>query len=128
MTMALLVGLWVAGGCISTSIHTGKTFKDGYVVQKYRFDKDESYEFIREWYKDPQCKKKANTEKEAGKVRIGNAISNMMNPGLTEIDFTHDGKTYPGVIQIKGNELFVGVSLDESNRPAFPGLFAYSKK
>jgi hypothetical protein len=128
MSIALLIGLWVTNGCISTSIQNGKALKDGFVIQKYRFANDESYEFIREWYKDPQCKTKKTTDKEAGKIKIGNAIASAMNSGLTEIDFTHNGKTYPGVFQIKGNELFVGVSLDETSRPAFPGMFAYNHK
>lgn len=126
LTLTLLAGIW-STTCIQTQISNVNT---GYVQETYTFEKTGTFEFKREWFKDPKCTLPDGTDTEAGLVVVGAKINTFFMPGeVYEADFNTQSGEDLGAVTIRSNVLHIARGVKNSSfRNTMLSLFDYTKK
>lgn len=129
LTTALLVGIW-STTCIQTQIN--KTINhSGYVQETYTIEKEGTFEFKRQWFKDSSCTNPDGSDTETGTIELGNKVQSFFVTGETyEANFNTQSGIDLGAVAIKENQslrLARGVR-NSSMRNTMLSLFEYRKQ
>lgn len=129
ITTALLVGIWTTT-CIQTQIN--KTINhSGYVKETYTIEKDGSFEFKRDWYRDSSCSDANGSDSESGTIEIGSKLQGLFFTGETfEANFNTQSGVDLGAVSIKENHSlkFARGVRNSSMRNTMLSLFEYVKQ
>lgn len=127
ITLALLAGIW-STTCIRTQMSPDR---QGHVVETYNIQEDGTFEFKRDWFRDPQCSEPSGTDIESGTLEIGAKINTFFSPGNSyEANFSSEGGIDLGAVSLKENEYIMiarGVK-NSTFRNSMLSLFQYRKK
>lgn len=126
LTFALLAGIW-STTCIQTQV---SNWGQGHVIETYTIGLDRSYEFKREWFRDPKCTEPQGTDIESGTIELGREIQSLFTiPGTYEANFSSQGGIDLGAIAVQKNTLRISRGIKNSSmRNTMLGLFEYVKQ
>ena len=130
LEIILLVGIWTTN-CIQTQLGgSNRPVNFGYVKETYTIENDATYEFKREWFRDPVCLEPRGTDTETGFLELGELIQGGMFAGTSyQADFSsHQGIDFGAISlnQKKSIKVARGVP-NNSMRNTMLSLFEYKK-
>lgn len=126
LILSLLAGIWTTT-CIQTQI---SNVHSGYAKETYTFEHSGSFEFKREWFKDPKCNFPDGTDTESGTVQLGDKISTIFMPGdVYKIDFSTQSGVDLGTVLLKKDEMHIARGVRNGKfRNTMLSLFSFSRQ
>ena len=126
ISMALLVGIW-STTCVQTQI---SNVNQGFVKEIYSIEETGSYEYVREWYQDPNCTEPKGTDSESGTLELGAKLQGLFIPENTyEANFNSQSGIDLGAISIApGSHIKIARGVRNSTmRNTMLSLFEFKK-
>ena len=126
MTLALIAGIWTTT-CIQTQI---SNVNQGFVKETYSIEKNGSFEFKRQWFRDSKCEEQHGTDSESGTVDLGKKIQGFFITHDTyEANFSTQGGLDLGAISPTSKSIKVARGVRNSSlRNTMLSLFEYHRQ